>query len=218
MPGTTRGRYRPGSATRTSSTLCVIPSWLLIGLRTSGADRSAFEPAFAAMHGPDLLYLARDPWPWGSPHEAARVHHPARRRGCMDDCGERAAARTDAAHPQQRERMRCIGVLMSLASDDAAGQARIGAFLQGLQQSNWTIGSNVSIETRWAAGDAERIRKAVAELVALAPEVILASGSAIGGPLLQSTPTIPIVFVLVPDPVGAGYVDSLPPPARNATA
>src|SRR5262245_57802353 len=128
-----------------------------------------------------------------------------------------AAAWPLTARAQQRQRMRRVGVLMTLAADDAAGQARIGAFLQGLQQSNWTIGSNVSIEMRWAAGDAERIRKAVAELVALAPEVILASGSAIVGPLLQSTRTIPIVFVLVPDPVGAGYVDSLARPGGNAT-
>src|SRR5438093_1117183 len=113
--------------------------------------------------------------------------------------------------------MRRIGVLMTLAADDTVGQARIGAFLQGLQQSGWTIGRNVSIETRWAAGDAERIRRGVGELVALAPDVILATGSAMVGPLLQATRAVPIVFVLVPDPVGAGYVDSLARPGGNAT-
>ena len=126
-----------------------------------------------------------------------------------------AAALPLAAHAQ--ERMRRIGVLMTLASNDPEGQTRIGAFLQGLQQSGWSIGRNVQIETRWAAGQADAIRKHASELVALAPDVILATGSATPGPLLQATRTVPIVFTAVPDPVGAGFVDSLARPGGNAT-
>jgi putative ABC transport system substrate-binding protein len=96
-------------------------------------------------------------------------------------------------------------------------QARNGAFLQGLQQSGWTIGRNVQVETRWAAGDADRLRRYAVELVALAPDVILATGNAGVVPLLQATRTVPIVFVIVPDPVGAGFVDSLARPGGNAT-
>ena len=126
-----------------------------------------------------------------------------------------AAAWPLAAHAQ--ERMRRVGVLMTLASNDPEGQTRIGAFLQGLQQSGWSIGRNVQIETRWAAGQADAIRKHASELVALAPDVILATGSATPGPLLQATRTVPIVFTAVPDPVGAGFVDSLARPGGNAT-
>src|SRR5215813_256206 len=117
----------------------------------------------------------------------------------------------------QGERMRRIGVLNTLAADDALAQARQGAFLQGLQQSGWTIGRNVQVEARWAAGDPDRLRKYAVELVALAPDVILASGNAAAAPVLQATRTVPIVFVIVPDPVGAGFVDSLPQPGGNAT-
>ena len=113
--------------------------------------------------------------------------------------------------------MRRIGVLMSLAADDPEGQARIAAFLQGLQQLGWTDGRNVRIDTRWGAGDAERIRRYAAELVALAPDVILASGGSIVGPLLQATRTVPIVFTQTSDPVGAGFVESLARPGGNAT-
>jgi putative ABC transport system substrate-binding protein len=122
-----------------------------------------------------------------------------------------------AARAQQPERMRRIGVLHSVAADDPVGQARNAAFLQGLAQFGWTDGSNVRIETRWAAGDADRIRRFVAELVTLAPDVIVASGSVAVGPLLQATRTLPIVFVYVADPVGAGFVDSLSRPGGNAT-
>jgi putative tryptophan/tyrosine transport system substrate-binding protein len=113
--------------------------------------------------------------------------------------------------------MRRIGVLMSLASDDPAGQTRLTAFLQGLEQLGWIDGRNVRIDTRWAAGDAERIRKYAAELVALAPDVILATGSSTPGPLQQASRAVPIVFVVVPDPVGAGFVESLAQPGGNAT-
>jgi putative tryptophan/tyrosine transport system substrate-binding protein len=122
-----------------------------------------------------------------------------------------------AARAQQVDRMRRIGVLMALAADDPAGQARLIAFVQALQELGWTDGRNVQIDTRWAAGDAERFRKYAAELVAVAPDVILASGGTGAGALLQATRTIPIVFTQTQDPVGAGYVDSLAQPGGNAT-
>jgi len=122
-----------------------------------------------------------------------------------------------AAVAQQPSQMKRIGVLMGPAADDADGQARIAAFLQGLQQLGWTDGRNVRIETRWAAANADNIRRYTTELVALAPDVILATGSAILAPLLQATRAVPIVFVHVPDPVGAGFVDSMAQPGGNAT-
>src|SRR5262245_9899084 len=122
-----------------------------------------------------------------------------------------------AARAQQREQMRRIGVLMNLGSDDAEGQARNAAFLQGLQELGWTVGRNVRIEYRWGAGDAELFRRHASELVALAPDVILASGGAVVPSLLQATRTIPIVFTGTPDPVGAGFVESLARPGGNAT-
>jgi ABC-type uncharacterized transport system substrate-binding protein len=123
-----------------------------------------------------------------------------------------AAAWPLAARAQQPERMRRIGVLMDLASDDPEAQTRGAAFLQGLQQLGWTDGRNLRIDTRWGAGDSERFRKYAAELAALAPEVILCHGSA-----LQASRTVPVVFVAVIDPVGAGFVDSLRRPGGNAT-
>jgi putative ABC transport system substrate-binding protein len=128
-----------------------------------------------------------------------------------------AAAWPLGAHAQQAERTRRIGVLMHLAADDPEAQARIGAFLQGLQEWGWAVGRNVRIEYRWAAGDAERIRKYAAELVALAPDVILATGGAVVGPLLEATSTVPVVFAQTPDPVGAGFVTTLARPGSNAT-
>jgi putative tryptophan/tyrosine transport system substrate-binding protein len=128
-----------------------------------------------------------------------------------------AAAWPLAARAQQPERMRRIGVLMSVAADDAEGQARIAAFLNGLEQFGWIDGRNVRIEARWGAGDADRVRRYAAELVAIAPDVILASGNATTGPMSQATRAVPIVFTLVPDPVGAGFVDSLARPGGNVT-
>jgi putative ABC transport system substrate-binding protein len=113
--------------------------------------------------------------------------------------------------------MRRIGVLMNLGSDDAEGQARNAAFLQGLQELGWTVGRNVRIEYRWGAGDAELFRRYASELVALAPDVILAGGGAVVPSLLQATRTVPIVFTGTPDPVGAGFVESLARPGGNAT-
>jgi putative ABC transport system substrate-binding protein len=121
-----------------------------------------------------------------------------------------------AARAQQPERMRRIGVLMSVAKDDPEGQPRIAAFLQDLQPLGWIDRHNMRIDIRWTAGP-DDIRKYAAELAALAPDVILTAGSATLGPLLQATRTVPIVFVHVPDPVGAGLVDSLARPGGNAT-
>jgi putative ABC transport system substrate-binding protein len=128
-----------------------------------------------------------------------------------------AAAWPLAARAQQAERMRRIGVIETLTADDEESLARKAAFLQGLQQLGWTDGRNVRIEARGAQGDADQIRRHAAELVALAPDVILAGGTANVGPLLQATRTVPIVFVNVADPVGAGFVNSLARPGGNAT-
>ena len=122
-----------------------------------------------------------------------------------------------AAQAQQPERMRRIGVFMSLAADDRQGQARYAAFIQSLRELGWTEGRNVQIDTRWAAANAAETRKYAAELVALAPDVILASASAAVGALLQATSTVPIVFTTVGDPVGGGIVESLARPGGNAT-
>ena len=113
--------------------------------------------------------------------------------------------------------MRRIGVLMPAAAGDAEYQARMAAFLQGLQQLGWSNGRNVRIDIRYAAGDANLIRKYAAELIALAPDAILAPGTTSLGPLLQATRTVPIVFTTLLDPVGAGFVDSLARPGGNAT-
>jgi putative ABC transport system substrate-binding protein len=138
------------------------------------------------------------------------------RRDLIALLGSTAAAWPLGARAQQ-ERTRRIGVLMTPAEDDPEGQIRMRAFAQGLQQLGWTDGGNVRIDTRWGAGNANDIRKYAAELVALAPDVILATGSVSVGPLLQATRAIPIVFVLVPDPVGAGFIESLARPGGNAT-
>jgi putative ABC transport system substrate-binding protein len=128
-----------------------------------------------------------------------------------------AAAWPLAARAQQGERMRRIGALLPWAANDAQAQARNAGFLQGLQQLGWTVGRNVEIDYRWSGPIANDIRRHAAELVALAPDVILASGDSTVGPLLQATHKVPIVFGLVADPVGAGYVASLARPGGNAT-
>jgi putative ABC transport system substrate-binding protein len=126
-----------------------------------------------------------------------------------------AAAWPLAAHAQ--ERVRCLDVLLPAVADDAGFQICLGSFLQGLGQLGWTDGRNVRIDTRWATANAAEIRKHAAELVALAPDVILADGGLTVGALLQATRTVPIVFPVVGDPVGAGLVDSLARPGGNAT-
>jgi putative tryptophan/tyrosine transport system substrate-binding protein len=122
-----------------------------------------------------------------------------------------------AARAQQGEQMRRIGVLMAINANDAEAQARIAAFVAGLQQLGWTVGKNVQVDYRLAGIDADTLRKYAAELVALAPDVILSQSSPAIAPLLQATRSVPIVFTLVADPVGAGYVDSLAHPGGNAT-
>ena len=121
-----------------------------------------------------------------------------------------------AARAQQPERMRRIGVLMALAADDPEGQARIKVFEQGLNELGWSVVRNLRIDYRWAAGDTNRYRSYAAELLALAPDVVVAAGSAAMG-ALQATRSVPVVFVQVGDPVGAGFVESLARPGGNAT-
>jgi putative ABC transport system substrate-binding protein len=140
-----------------------------------------------------------------------------RRREFITLLGGTAASWPLAAHAQQGERIRRIGVLLPAASDDAQYHAWVGAFLQALALSGWVIGRNVRIDTRWTKGDADNARKYAAELVALTPDVILAHGVSTVRPLLQETRTVPIVFPVVSDPVGAGLVDSLARPGGNAT-
>jgi putative ABC transport system substrate-binding protein len=132
--------------------------------------------------------------------------------------GAAAVAWPLAARAQQPDRVRRIGVLMASAADDSESQARIAAFLQGLQQLGWADGRNMRIDTRWATTDADDIRRHAAELAALAPDVLVAAtGTVTAAPLLQATRTVPIVFVQVIDPVGAGFVVSLARPGGNAT-
>jgi putative ABC transport system substrate-binding protein len=139
-----------------------------------------------------------------------------RRREFITFIGGAAAAWPLAARAQQPERVRRIGVLMYLPADDAEGQARLTAFTQALTQLGWSDGHNLRIDTRYATAD--DIRRHAAELAALAPDVLVAgTGTATVAPLLQATRTVPIVFAVVIDPVGAGFVDSLARPGGNAT-
>src|SRR5689334_5826023 len=128
-----------------------------------------------------------------------------------------AAAWPLAAGAQQSENMRRIGVIISLAATDPEAQQRKAAFDQGLQELGWTEGHNVRIEYRWGAGNASDVRKYAAELIALAPDIIVISGGSVVGPVLQLTHTVPVVFTLTPDPVGAGFVESMARPDGNAT-
>jgi putative ABC transport system substrate-binding protein len=140
-----------------------------------------------------------------------------RRREFITRLGGAAAAWPFVARAQQTVQLRRVGVLMNLAADDAEGQARLTALAQGLQELGWTDGRNLRIDYRWGAGDTDRHRKYAAELVARAPNVILASATQAVEALRQATRTVPIVFVNVVDPVGAGYVNSLARPGANAT-
>jgi putative ABC transport system substrate-binding protein len=140
-----------------------------------------------------------------------------KRREFITLLGSSAAAWPLAARAQQRERMRRIGVLLPATANDAQYQARVGAFLQALALLGWTIGRNVQVDTRWATANVAEVRRHAAELVALAPDVILAHG---GGPVAavqQANHTVPIVFPIAGDPVGSGLVDSLARPGGNAT-
>ena len=140
-----------------------------------------------------------------------------RRRDLITLLGGAAIAWPLAARAQQPDQMRRIGVLLPAAADDSEWQARVGAFLQALALLGWTIGRSVRIDTRWATTNAGEIRRHAAELAALAPDVILAGGTTPVGPLLQATRTVPIVFTLGVDPVGAGFIDSLARPGGNTT-
>jgi putative ABC transport system substrate-binding protein len=128
-----------------------------------------------------------------------------------------AAAWPPPARAQQPERMRRIGALMNRAADDPDGQARLAAFQHGLQQLGWTDGSNVRIDTRWGEDEVDRQRRDAAELVALAPDILLASGTLSVAALQNVSRALPIVFAAVTDPVGASFVDSLSRPGGNAT-
>jgi putative ABC transport system substrate-binding protein len=141
-----------------------------------------------------------------------------RRREFITLLGGAAVAWPLAARAQQPDRGRRIGVLMASAADDSENQARMAAFLQGLAQLGWTDGRNIRIDTRWATTNADDLRRHATELAALAPDVLVAaSGTTTVAPLLQATRTVPIVFVVVVDPVGAGFVASLARPGGNAT-
>ena len=140
-----------------------------------------------------------------------------KRREFISLLGGAAVAWPLAAYAQQGERVRQIGVLTANAADDVDAQARHAAFLQGLQHLGWTEGRNVRVDARWAAGSTADTRRYARELAALAPDVILATGSSAVAPLLEATTTVSIVFVIVPDPVGAAFVDSLSRPGGNAT-
>jgi len=139
------------------------------------------------------------------------------RRKFLAVLGGAAVAWPLAARAQQGERVRRIGVLMNAAADDRDGQARVIAFVQALQELGWTDGRNARVDIRWGAGDAERYRGYATELIALAPDVILAPTSGVVAALQRATRTVPIVFVGVIDPVGAGFVASLARPGGNTT-
>jgi putative ABC transport system substrate-binding protein len=140
-----------------------------------------------------------------------------RRREFIGLLGAAAVGSPLGAHAQQGERVRLIGVLNPAARDNSVFQARLAAFQQELALLGWSIGRNLRLDTRWATTDAAEIRRQAAELAALAPDVILAAGDSTVPPLLQATRTVPIVFPVVTDPVGAGYVESLARPGGNVT-
>ena len=139
------------------------------------------------------------------------------RRDFFTSLGGAAVTWPLAVRAQPPDRMRRISVLLPATADDAVAHARVGAFLQELQQFGWSIGRNVRIDMRWASGGDPDIRRHAAELAALGPDVILAHGSSTVGPLLHATRTVPIVFPAAVDPVGAGYAESLARPGGNVT-
>jgi putative ABC transport system substrate-binding protein len=139
------------------------------------------------------------------------------RREFITLLGGAAVALPLRARAQQGERMRRIGVLMYRSEDDPRGLDYITAFAQGLAELGWAVGRNVRIEYRWGAGDLDRFRRYAAELVALSPDVVLATAGSIVGAFQQASRTVPIVFVTTVDPVGGGWVESLSRPGTNAT-
>ena len=141
----------------------------------------------------------------------------ARRRQFIAALGGAAVTWPLAARAQQPKRVRRIGVLMTRAADDPEGRAYLGAFVQGLQEAGWADGRNVEIDTRYAAGDARQFRKYAAELVALEPDVLLASSTPAVTALQQASRTVPIVFAGISDPIGSGFVESFSRPGGNIT-
>jgi len=198
-----------------------------VAVIASVSSHSTFAAKAATTSIPIIFSLAKDPVRLGliacKRLLCGTLHfllpgggHPhMNRREFITLLGGAAAAWPLAARAQQGERMQRIGVLMNTTSADQ--QANLQVFLKGLQQLGWIEGQNMRIETRWAEGDAGAIRRYAGELVALAPDVILATGTAAMGPLLQATRTIPIVFNSVADPVGAGFVKSMARPGGNTT-
>src|SRR5215469_15354427 len=164
------------------------------------------------MRAPDppqhLLYFVPDPWPWVS---------PMRRREFIALLSSSAVAWPLAARAQQAGGMRRIGVLHSTAADDPQDPTRLAAFAQGLQELGWTIGRNLRVDYRWGASSPDNARKYAAELAALAPDVMLASGTIALAAAQQIRHTIPVVFVNLVDPVSGGFVESLARPGGNAT-
>ena len=140
-----------------------------------------------------------------------------RRREFIKLVGGAAATWPFAALAQQSERMRRIGVLMHTAADDAEGQTRLAAFLQGLQETGWAVGRNVHIDTRWASANADRFHSQAVDLLALTPDVVFASTSQSVAALQKATSTVPIVFAGATDPVAQGFVDSIARPGGNIT-
>ena len=140
-----------------------------------------------------------------------------RRRDFISLLGGAAAVWPLASQAQQHERLRRIGVLMHLAVDDPDGQSRLAAFLQGLQEAGWAVGRNVAVEVRWAAADVESMNRFAKELVAHQPDLIFVTSTPATAAMVQATRTIPVIFVLVADPVGSGFVASLPRPGGNVT-
>ena len=140
-----------------------------------------------------------------------------RRRDFITLLGGAAATWPVVGRAQQGERVRRVGVLMHTTSDEPDAQARLAAFLQGMQGAGWEVGRNLRIETRWSEGDVARLRKNATELVALNPDVILAGTGPTAATLQQASRTVPIVFAQTVDPVGSGVANSMSQPGGNAT-
>src|SRR5262249_27097601 len=179
--------------------------------RQTGGCPGFYMGRSGGARGKASLHCMNDPQPEG--HMASYIA----RRKFLATLGGAATAWPLAAGAQQRERMRRIGALMNLTADDPEASARVTALAQGVQPLGWAAGRNLQIDYRWGAADADRGRRYAAELVALVPDVILAGGSSVVGPLLQVARNVPIVFVNAVDPVGAGFVDSLAQPGGHVT-
>src|SRR5262249_17994619 len=197
------------STTRCANTCCGAK-----GFSKQKAQKNEMLPAALPVVQASKFELVTEVcYPFGRKHGR---HRAVKRREFITLLGG-AAIWPLAARAQQAERMRRIGVLANLPENDPDGRSRNAALLEELHQLGWTEGRNVQIDYRFALGNMARLRQYAAELVALAPEAILATGQEATGALQQATCTVPIVFVLAPDPVGAGFVDSLARPGGNVT-